>query len=166
MIIIRCFEYSFQSGFWLLLKNTSGSWMCTWSGQCLLSLFLCSAVQAPPGERGVALRGQGRPWVAALSAPCYCSVAKLCTTLRPSGLKHARLPCPSLSLRVCSNSCLLSRRCCTTISSSVAPFSSCLQSFPASESFLMSQLFAQVAKVLELQLQNQCFQWIFRVDLL
>ena len=58
------------------------------------------------------------------------------------GLKQARLPCPSLSPRVWSNSCPLSWRCHPTISSSVAPFSSCLQSFPASESFLMSQFFA------------------------
>ena len=53
------------------------------------------------------------------------------------------------------------------MSSSVVPFSSCLQSFPASGFFLMSQLFAtQVAKILELQLQPQSFQWIFRTDFL
>ena len=57
------------------------------------------------------------------------------------GLQHARLPCPSLSLRVCSNSCPLRRGYHPTISSSVTPFSFCLQSFPASGSFLMSQLF-------------------------
>ena len=51
------------------------------------------------------------------------------------------LPCPSLSSGVCSNSYPLSRWCHPTISSSVAPFSSCLQSFPASESSLRSQLF-------------------------
>ena len=57
-------------------------------------------------------------------------------------LQHPRLPCPSLSSRVCSNSCLLSQWCHPTISSSDAPFSSCLESFPASVSFSMSQLFA------------------------
>ena len=62
-------------------------------------------------------------------------------SLRPHGLWHARLPCPSLSPRVCSNSCPLSRWCHPTISSSVVPFSSCLQSFPASGSFPMSQVF-------------------------
>ena len=62
--------------------------------------------------------------------------------LPPHGLQHARLCCPSPSPRVCSNSCLLSRWCHPTISSSVAPFSSCLQSFPASGSFPVSQLFA------------------------
>ena len=53
----------------------------------------------------------------------------------------ARLPCPSPTPGACSNSCPLSRRCHPTISSSVMPFSSCLQSFPASGSFQMSQFF-------------------------
>ena len=52
------------------------------------------------------------------------------------GLQHARLPCPSWSPRACSNSCPLNWWCHPTISSSVVPFSSCLQSFPASGSFL------------------------------
>ena len=56
------------------------------------------------------------------------------------GLQHARLPCPSPSPGACSNSCPLSRWCHPTISSSVAPFSSRLQSFPASGAFPMSQL--------------------------
>ena len=58
------------------------------------------------------------------------------------GLQHARLPCPSPSPGVCSNSCPLSRWCHPTISSSAIPFSSCLPSFPASGSFPMSRLFA------------------------
>ena len=62
-------------------------------------------------------------------------------SLRPHGLKHSRLSCPSPSTGVCSNSCLLSWWCHPTISSSVAPFFSCPQSFPASESFPVSQLF-------------------------
>ena len=53
-----------------------------------------------------------------------------------------RLPCPSPTPRACSNSCPSSQWCHPTISSSVVPFSSCLQSFPASGSFPMSQLFA------------------------
>ena len=60
----------------------------------------------------------------------------------PHGLQHTRLSCLSLSLRVCSNSCPLSLWCHPTISSSVAPFSSCLQSFPESGSFSMNWLFA------------------------
>ena len=60
----------------------------------------------------------------------------------PHGLQHSRLPCSSLTLRACSNSCTLSWLCHPSISSSVIPFSSHLQSFPASESFQMSQFFA------------------------
>ena len=59
-------------------------------------------------------------------------------SLRPHGLQHARLPCPLPSPRACSNSCPLSQWCHPTILSSVIPFSFCLQSFPASGSFLMS----------------------------
>ena len=62
-------------------------------------------------------------------------------SLRPHGLQHIRLPCPSPTPSVCSNSCSLSPWCHPTISSSVVPFY-CLWSFPASGSFLMSQLFA------------------------
>ena len=62
--------------------------------------------------------------------------------LRPCGLQHTRLPCPSPSPGAWSNSCPLSQWCHPTISSSVIPFSSCLQSSPVSGSFLMSQLFA------------------------
>ena len=62
-------------------------------------------------------------------------------SLRPHRLYHARLPCPSPTLRACSNSCPSSWWCHPTISSSVVPFSSCLQSFPASGSFPMSQFF-------------------------
>ena len=65
-----------------------------------------------------------------------------CVWLWPNGLQHARPPCPSSTPGVYSNSCPLSRWCHPTISSSVIPFSSCLQSFPVSGSFQMSQLFA------------------------
>ena len=63
-------------------------------------------------------------------------------SLQPHGLQHARLPCPSPTPRACSNSCPSSWWYHPTISSSVLPFSSCLQSFPASGSFPMSQFFA------------------------
>ena len=63
-------------------------------------------------------------------------------SLQPHGLQHARFPCPSPSPAVCSDSHPLSRWCYLTISSSAALFSFCLQSFPASGSFPMSQLFA------------------------
>jgi len=62
-------------------------------------------------------------------------------SLQPHGLQHSRLSCPLLSPGVFSNSCPLSWWCYLTISSPAAPFSFCLQSFPASGSFLMSWLF-------------------------
>ena len=63
-------------------------------------------------------------------------------SLLPHGLQHARPPCPLPTPRVYSNSCPLSQWCHTIVSSSVIPLSSHLQSFPASGSFPMSQLFA------------------------
>ena len=63
-------------------------------------------------------------------------------SLQPHGLQHARLPCPSPTPVAYSNSCPSSWWCHSTISSSVVPFSSCLQSFPASGSFPKNQFFA------------------------
>ena len=68
-----------------------------------------------------------------------CSVVS--SSLRPHELQHARPFCPSPTPGVYPNSCPLSQWCHLTISSSVVPFSSCPQSFPASGSFQMSQLF-------------------------
>ena len=72
----------------------------------------------------------------------FSSVTQSCLTLRPHGLQQARPPCPSPTPRACLNSCPSSWWCHTTISSSVVPFSSCLQSFPASGSFPVSQFLA------------------------
>ena len=75
---------------------------------------------------------------------CQYNVVQLLSvsnSLRPCGLQHTRLPCPSQSPRVCSNSYLLSQWYHLAISSSVVPFSFCLQSFPASRSFPVSQFF-------------------------
>ena len=69
-----------------------------------------------------------------------CSVAS--DSLRPHGQQHISIPCPLPSLGACSNSYPLSQWCHPTISSSVAPFSSCLLSFLSSGSFPMSKLFA------------------------
>ena len=79
-----------------------------------------------------------------------CSV--MSDSLRPHGLQHARLPCPSPSPTACSNWCPLSQWCHPTISSSVIPFSSCPQSFPASGLFKWVSSLHQVAKILEFQL--------------
>ena len=87
-------------------------------------------------------------------------------SLRPHGLQHTRLPCPLPTTGAYSNSCPLCRWCHPTISSSVIPFS-CLQSFPASGSFPMSQFFASggqsigvsaSAKVLPMNIQD----WLSR----
>ena len=70
---------------------------------------------------------------------CLVSHLWLCNPI--DCMQHSRLPCPSPSLSVCSNSCPLSWWCHPTISSSVIPFFSCLQYFSASGSFLMSHFF-------------------------
>ena len=81
-----------------------------------------------------------------LQAYCLSSVQFSCLVMSDSlclhGLQHARLPCLSPSPEACSNSWQLSRWSHPTISSSVISFSSCLQYFPASGSFLMSHLLA------------------------
>ena len=71
----------------------------------------------------------------------FSSVTQSCPTLWPHGFQHARPPCTSPTPGACSDSYPLHQWCHPAISSSVIPFSSCLQSFPASGSFLMSQFF-------------------------
>ena len=83
----------------------------------------------------------------AFSSVQFISVTQLCLT--PYGLQHIRLPCLSPTPRACSNSCPLLRWCRPTISSSVVPFSSCPQSFPASGSFQISQLFTAGGQKIE-----------------
>ena len=77
--------------------------------------------------------------IPSFSVQFSCSVVS--DSLRPHGLQHTRLPCPSPSPRACSNPCPLSRWCHPTISFSVVPFSFCLQSSPALGSFQVSQFF-------------------------
>ena len=90
----------------------------------------------------------------------------LCPTLcNPMDLRHARLSCPSLSPRVCSNSCSLSRWCHPDISSSVTPFFY-PQSFQHQGLLQWVSSSHQVTKVLDLQLQHQSLQGIYRVDFL
>ena len=84
-------------------------------------------------------------------------------SLWPRGLQHARLPCASASPTVCSNSCPLSRWCHPTVSSPSPP-AFCLSQHQGLFQWVSSS--HQGAKVLELQLQHQSFQWIFRVDFL
>ena len=88
------------------------------------------------------------------------------TSLRPHGWQHSRLPCPSLSPRVCSNSCPLSQWCHPTISSSVIRFPFALSLSQHQGFFQRVGSSNQVAKVSELQLHHQSFQRIFWVDFL
>ena len=96
----------------------------------------------------------------------YFSHSLVSDALQNHALQHTRLPCPSPTPGVYSNSCPLSCWCHPTISSSVVPFSSRLQSFPVSGSFTVSQFFTSGGQILEFQLQHQSFQWIFRTDFL
>ena len=97
----------------------------------------------------------------------FGSAAQSCLTLWTRGLQHAWLPCPPPTPGACANLCPSSRWCHPTISSSVIPFSSCLQSFPASESFLRSQFFASgslniraSASVLPMNIQDWFPLWL------
>ena len=89
------------------------------------------------------------------SLPLFLSVqfsrSDMSDSLRPHEPQHARPPCPSPTPGVYPDSCPLSQWCHPTISSSVVPFSPCLQSFPASGSFQMSQLFAAGGQCISFQ---------------
>ena len=94
------------------------------------------------------------------------SLSVISNSLRPHEPQHARLPCPSPTPRVYPNSCPLSRWCHPTISSPVIPFSSCLQSFPTSGSFQMSQLFTSGGPIIGVSASASVLQWTPRTDLL
>ena len=91
------------------------------------------------------------------SVQLKCSVVS--DFLRSHGLQYASLPCPSSTPGVYSNSCPLSWWYHPTISSSVIPFSSCLQSFPASGSFLMTQFFASGGQNYSISPSNEFQDW-------
>ena len=117
------------------------------------------------GLQSTGLQRVGPGWIdLALMHSVQSSV--MSNSLQSYGLQHARLPCPSPAPRACSNSCPLSQWCHPTISSSVVPLSSCLQSFPASGSFPVSQFFTSGGQSIELQLQHQSFRWLFRTAFL
>ena len=96
----------------------------------------------------------------------FSSVTQSCPTLWPHGMQHARLPCPSQTPRACSDSCPLSWWCHPTISSSVVPSPPAFNLSQHQGLFQWVHSSHQVAKVLELQLQHQSCQWIFRTDFL
>ena len=92
-----------------------------------------------------------------------CSV--MSNSLRPHGLQHARSPCPSPTPGVYPNSCPLSWWSHPAISSSIVPFSSCLQSFSASESFQMSQLFTSGGQSIGISASTSFLPMTLRTDL-
>ena len=100
------------------------------------------------------ISGHGVPYPFSLLIPSYLYAAVqfshsvVFDSLRPHELQNTRLPCPSPTPGACSNSCPLSQWCHPTSSSSVIPFSSYLQSFPASGFFQMSQFFASVGQTI------------------
>ena len=93
-----------------------------------------------------------------------CSV--MSDWLQPHEPHHTRPPGPSSSPGICSNSRPLSQWCHPTISSSIIPLSSCLQSFPASTSFPVSQFFPSGGQSIGASASALPLQWIFRVDFL
>ena len=86
-----------------------------------------------------------------------CSRSIMSDSLWPRGLQHTSLPCPSPAPGTCSISCSSSWWCHPTISSSVIPFSSCLQSFPASGAFPMSQFFTSGGQSIEISASASVF---------
>ena len=126
--------------------------------QVMLTWLECRIAMQHPSQ-DVMTKSQIVLWP--LTVQFSCSAVS--DSLWPHGLQHDRSPCPSPTPRVYSNSCPLSWWCHPTISSSVVPFSSRLQSFPASGSFPMSQFFASgdqsigvsaSASVLPMNIQN------------
>ena len=103
------------------------------------SHFLCQNWHTIDGEHSVSMLVITQSLV---SSSVKFSHSVMSNSLQPHEPQHARPPCPLPTPRVYPNSCPLSRWCQATISPSVVPFSSCPQSFPASGSFQMSQLFA------------------------
>ena len=100
-------------------------------------IFHCTMLPLLPGSEGVKLLVGS----VTTSSVQFSSDAQSCLTLWPHESQHARPPCPSPTPGVHSDPRPLSQWCHPAILSSVVPFSSCPQSFPASESFPMSQLF-------------------------
>ena len=117
---------------WVANFSRGSSWPRDWPGS--LAPQADSLPSEPPGKPHMRTSVQ-------------FSCSDMSDSMWPHGLQHARPPCPSPTPRVYSNSCPLNRWCHPTISSSVFPFSSCLQSFPASGSFQMNQFFASGIRI-------------------
>ena len=117
-----------------------GSLVSSGSFLLLLPFHIFAPLCIPLVSLCVSINSYKKTLVRLDSVQFSCSVVS--NSLRPHDPQHARPPCPSPTPGVYPNPCPSSRWCHPTISSSVVPFSSCPQSFPASGSFPMSQLFA------------------------
>ena len=148
---------STRGGFWGAFGNVGSHFWASYSGEMLLAstgLRLgrgSNTKESPPQQRTrpQTYTAVGRCCTMMTRLPkltSVSSVAQSCLTLWPHGLQHARPPCPSPTPGAYSNSCPSCWWYHPTISSSVVPFSSCLQSFPAPGSFPMSQFFASWPK--------------------
>ena len=104
-------------------------------------MWCCSLDNVPPNTDGWEAPSSHPSCLSHSMTSVQFSRSVMFNSLQPHGLQHASLPCPSPAPRAYSNSCPMSRWHHPTISFSVVPFSSRLQSFPASGSFPMSQLF-------------------------
>ena len=135
-LLTGCVQWPIPCGIWMLISDED------------FSILISEEVPCAQNWRAWFFPSGWGPATCPLTVPQHrlssvqfnCSVVSDC--LQPHGPQHARPPCPSPTPGVYSNSCPLSRWCHPTISSSVALFSSCLQSFPASGSFQISQFFA------------------------
>ena len=160
-----------------------GSWTCSlhfhtvyWARGFSKAFEIAAAPVLLPGEPmgGGAWRatvyGVAESWTWLRNFNYYYSVqfsrSVVSDSLRPHEPEHARPPCPSPAPRAYPNSCPLCRWCHPTILSSVVPFSSHLQSFPASGSFQMSHFFPSGGQRIGVSASHQSFQWIFRTDFL
>ena len=116
---------------------------CPWSQTWPWGVWLMSPITQTP------ILMDTSPCAQQLKVTVQFSRLVVSDSLWPCGLQHARPPCPSPTHGACSNSCPLSWWCHPTISSAVVPFSSRLQSFPASGSFPVSQFFASGGQSIE-----------------
>ena len=113
---------------------------------------------------GLTIRAAGMWWLEVCNILCLLmlllfSRSVVSDSLRPREQQHVKLPCPSPSPGLCLNSCPMSQWCHPTISSSVIPFSFCLQSFPASGSFPMSQFFESGGQGIGASASASVLQW-------
>ena len=113
--------------------------LSSWRLYTLLCMYKISLLKYNCNNRAMQIEAQRR---ATYEESVQFSHSVMSDSLQPRVLQQARLPCPSPTPGACSNSCLSSWWCHLTISTSVFPFSSCFQSFPASGSFPKSQFFA------------------------